>query len=363
MTAQAIDHGVKPAIASAITKYHLTEIGRRAVNRAMDIHAGRGIQMGPRNYLGRVYQSVPISITVEGANILTRNLIIYGQGVMRCHPFLSDEIIAADNPHDKAQNKRFDRLLLSHVGFALSRLLRAMLYGLTGGRWIRVHEKSRTTKYLRQMTRMSNAFVLVTEATLMVMGSKLKFKESLSARLGDVVSYLYIAAAVTKLYANDGKRAGEWPFAEWALHYCLDRIQISFDDFFDNFPVRLMAKWMQWIIFPWGRAYRPPKDKLSAEVAKAMQNNSEVRDRLTQYCYIGEANDAVGRIEATFQCMEKVKPILHKLQQDHKILDKDATLHDRIEAAVQAGVLSAEEQRELQRFSQLYWDALQVDEF
>ena len=147
LTAQAVDKGVKPSVASAITKYHLTEMCRRAVNRAMDIHAGRGIQMGPRNYLGRVYQSIPISITVEGANILTRNLIIYGQGVLRCHPFLSEEIKAAANPEDKEQNKRFDKLILSHTGFMLSRLLRGIVYGFTGGRWIQVREKSRLHRF------------------------------------------------------------------------------------------------------------------------------------------------------------------------------------------------------------------------
>lgn len=363
LTAQAVAKGARPAIASAITKYHLTEMNRRAVNRAMDIHAGRGIQMGPRNYLGRIYQSLPIGITVEGANILTRNLIIYGQGVMRCHPFLSAELKAAAHLTDKVQNKNFDRLFLSHIGFFSSRLLRALVYGVTGGRWIHVKEKSRTTKYLRQMTRMSNAFVMVTEVTLLIMGSKLKFKESLSARLGDIMSYLYLGAAVTKFYSDNGKRAGEWPFAAWALRYCMDRIQISFDDFFANFPNRLLARLMRWVIFPWGRAYGPPRDKLSAEVANAMQRDSDVRDRLTQYCYIGGANESAGRIEETFRHFERVSPLLHKLQQEQKILRKQHTLDERVAVAFETGILSMEEQEQLQQFLQLYRDALQVDEF
>jgi len=162
LTAQGVDQGARPSTASAITKYHLTELAREAVKHAMDIHGGRGIQMGPRNYIAGLYQAMPISITVEGANILTRNLIIYGQGIMRCHPYLSDELAAVKNPDDKTENKKFDRLLLSHVGFTLSCFVRALVYGVTGGRWIS-SPANETAYYLRQMTRMSNALALTTD--------------------------------------------------------------------------------------------------------------------------------------------------------------------------------------------------------
>lgn len=360
-TAFAVDKGARPAIASAITKYHLTEISRRVINHAMDIHAGRGIQMGPRNYLGLLYQAIPISITVEGANILTRNLIIYGQGIMRCHPFLHKELEIASAPDSKEQTKKFDKLLLSHVGFVWSQLARAIIYGLTGGKLIATPGRTRVAKYFRQMTRMSNALILVTDITLLVMGSKIKLKEFLSARLGDVLSYLYMASAVAKLYVAQGRHASDWPFAEWALDYCFSKIQTSFDGFFANFPVRFVAKCMRWIIFPWGRAYQPPRDTTAAEIAAHMQQNTEVRDRLTRYCYIGAVDSAVGRVEKAFQDMEKVRPLLHKLQTAHKA--NQGTLNARIEAAFQAGVFSTEERDQLQQFAVLYWDALQVDEF
>ncbi len=361
-TAEAVDRGARPSIASAITKYQLTELARKTVNHAMDIHAGRGIQMGPRNYLASIYHGIPISITVEGANILTRNLIIYGQGVMRCHPYLRDELMAAENPDDIVQNKKFDKLFLSHINFVLSRTFRAFIYGITGGKWIKVKESSLTTKYLRQMTRMSNALIFVTDITLALMGSKLKLKESLSGRLADVLSYLYAGSAVAKLYVDDGRRAGDWPFAQWALSYCLSQIQRSFDSFFENFPFHCIAKIMQRIIFPWGRAYLPPHDKISAEVAKLMQHDSDVRDRMTRNCYLGGTDDAVGLIEKTFQCLENVRPLLLKLQKAGKVADQD-TLEARIAAAFRTGIFTAEEYEKLQQFSALYWDALQVDEF
>lgn len=361
-TAAAVDQGARPAIASAIAKYQLTELGRKTVNHAMDIHAGRGIQMGPRNYLGSIYHAIPISITVEGANILTRNLIIYGQGVMRCHPYLRAELMAAENPDDSAQNKKFDKLLLSHIGFVLSRMLRSFIYGISGGKWIKVYESSLTTKYLRQMTRMSNALIFVTDITLAVVGAKLKLKEALSGRLADVLSHLYMGSAVVKLYVDEGRRAGDWPFVEWALSYCLAQIQCSFDEFFANFPSRFIAKMMQWLIFPWGRAYFPARDKINAAVAKIMQHNSDARDRMTQHCYIGNADDPVGRIEKTFQQLESVKPLLQKLQHAG-IAGEQGAFAARIAAAFQAGVFNAQEYEQLQHFAELYWDALQVDEF
>lgn len=360
-TAQAIDQNARPSVASAITKYQTTELARKTVNHAMDIHAGRGIQMGPRNYLGSIYQGIPISITVEGANILTRNLIVYSQGVMRCHPYLRDELMAARRPDNKEQNKKFDKLLVSHIGFMLSCIFRSFIYGITGGKWIKTSKNSLTTKYLRQMTRMSNALIFVTDITLAIMGSKLKLKESLSGRLGDVLCHLYMGSAVVKCYVDDGRRAGDWPFAKWGLSYCLAEIQRSFDEFFENFPSRLVARIMQWVIFPWGRAYLPPCDKISAEIAKNMQRDSSVRDRMTRHCYIGNADDSVGRIEKTFQKLEKLRPLLEKLQKS-KVVDQD-TLEAGIKAAFQAGMVSVEEHEQLQQFLKLYWDALQVDEF
>ncbi|OGO93126.1 MAG: acyl-CoA dehydrogenase [Coxiella sp. RIFCSPHIGHO2_12_FULL_44_14] len=363
LTTQAVAEGARPTIASAIAKHHMTELARKGVNHAMDIHGGRAIQIGPRNYLSSFYAAVPIGITVEGANILTRNLIIYGQGMVRCHPYLGAELQACQQPDEAARLKAWDPLFLSHVGYFLSRFCRAFFYGITGGHWVGVGEKSRTTKYLRQMTRMSNALALMTDVTLLCVGASIKWKESLSARLGDVLSHLYMACAVVKLYGDSGKRAGDWPFAEWTLNYCLAAIQRAWDDFFVNFPSRWVARMMCFILFPWGRCYFSPSDAMSMAVAKSLQQTSSIRERLTQYCYRGNHSDAVGRVEEAFRYLEKIKPLLNKLKSAHKPLIRYNTLRDRIQGAFELGLLSVEERELLQPFADLYWEALQVDEF
>jgi acyl-CoA dehydrogenase len=355
-TAQAVDQGVRPSIASAITKYQLTELARKAVNNAMDIHAGRGIQFGPRNYIGSLYQSLPIGITVEGANILTRSLIIFGQGLMRCHPYLRDELIASEQP-DHTRNKTFDSLLLSHIGFILQNFTRALIYGLSGGCGIVIKQQTRLQKYLQQLTRMSYALSLVCDISMAAIGAELKLKESLSARLGDVLSHLYMAAAVMKLYQDEGQSTDDWPFVVWSLDYCLAQIQRAFDEFFINFPQRLLAGLMRWIIFPWGRAYFPPADQHTQLIAEVMQKSSAVRDRLSRYCYIGGVKDATGQMEAAFQNWQQVKLLWQKA---HKF-SKGA--QHPIDVAYQAGQLTKDEYEKLNEFAKQYWDVLQVDEF
>ncbi|MDE3401044.1 MAG: acyl-CoA dehydrogenase, partial [Coxiella burnetii] len=352
-SAQAVDEGLHPSIASAIAKYYLTELGRKALNHAMDIHAGRGIQLGPRNYLGLVYQAVPISITVEGANILTRNLIIFGQGVLRCHPYLGKELIAAQ----KADPSEFNGLLLKHIGLFATNLCRLIFYGISGGRGIVIRRKTRLKNYLRQLTRMSCALNVVGDVTLLALGAELKLKESLTARLSDIVGYLYLASAVIKYDHDNAEPIDDWPFVKWSLDYCLSEIQRAFDELFRNFPKRWEGFLMRRLVFPWGRAYSPPNDQTTLAVADKMQHPSEVRDRLTRYCYIGNEKEAVGRLEKAFQEWQNVKPLWKKIH------GMRGNLSTRIEATYQAGRLSSEERDKLQAFAVLYWDVLQVDEF
>lgn len=346
-SAQAIDEGLRPSIGSAITKFYLTELGRKTVNCAMDIHAGRGIQMGPRNYLALIYQGMPISITVEGANILTRNLIIFGQGILRCHPYLGKELMAT---------RDLGRLLLAHTGFLVSNMGRIVFYGITGGCGVVIHLKTRLKKYLRQFTRMSTALSVVSDLTLISMGAELKFRESITARLSDVVGHLYLASALIKYYHENEEPLNEWPFVEWALDYCLSEIQIAFDGLFTNFPKRWVAFLMRCIIFPWGRAYFPPKDRTSFSVAKAMQEVNGVRDHLTRYCYIGSTEEAIGRLENAFREWQKVKLLWKKIP-------GTGDLSDRIDAAYKESQLTLNERDQLKAFAALYRDALQVDEF
>jgi len=364
-TALAVDKDAKPAVASAITKYHLTELGRKMINAAMDVHGGRAVQSGPHNYLSNLYDGVPTTITVEGANILTRNLIIYGQGALRCHPFLQQEIIAAENPDDRNAVREFDRLLWKHVGFIASAFVRSWVYGLTGGRFITVTNKGKIAKKLRQLTRMSSAFVCVSECALSILGSELKIKEALSARLGDILSFQYLASAVVKYYMENGATQEDRPFCLWAVDYCLEKMQHAFDTFFQNFPKRGLARVLQFIIFPWGAQYRPPADQLTQDLANTMQQPSALRDRLTQYCYIGEdVDEPIARVEKAFMAVLACADSIAKLTtaQAEKTLPT-GSLDKVIPLAKDAGVLSEEEVEALQLAQALRWQALEVDVF
>lgn len=249
-TAQAVKDGVKPAVPSAIAKYHMTEMGRQVINDAMDIHGGRGIQMGPMNYLAQMYISAPIAITVEGANILTRNLIIFGQGAMRAHPYARAEIAAAQQEDPDVSLKEFDKVFWKHVGHILGSFAHAFVLGLTGSILVGAPHTKKVSRYYRHLTRMSAAFAFSTDITLLIVGGDIKRKERLSARLGDILSHLYLGSAVLKYYRDNGESAEDLPYVEWALQTNLAAIQTAFGGFWSNFPNRLLGKLCHWFIFP-----------------------------------------------------------------------------------------------------------------
>ena len=360
-TTIAVEQGKQPAIASAIAKYHLTELARKSVNHAMDIHGGRGIQMGPRNYLANLYSGIPISITVEGANILTRNLIIFGQGVMRAHPFIQKEILAAEKPETKRKRKKFDAVLLQHIGSTFRSVCRALIDGLTAGYLIRVPGKGKMRRAMQRLSRMSNAFALVTDMTLLTVGKKLKFKETLSARLGDVLSELYLASSVLFYYSKQKKSDQEALLVEWCMQYCLGQMQRAFDRALYNYPNRWLGILLRALIFPLGRSFFMPRDSLGSSVAKDAQLDSTLRDRLTQCCYIGDKDDAIGRIEHAFKEWVSIKPILSKLNLASGIHSNGYAAD--IQEAVTKGDITAQEAEEIERILGSCLDALQVDEF
>ena len=366
ITALAVDEGRRPSVASAIAKYHLTEIGRDVVNDAMDVHGGRGIQMGPSNYLGYLYTGIPVCITVEGANILTRNLIVFGQGVLRCHPYLQREIMASEHPDVPEKQAEFDQLLWSHIGSTIKLVVRSVVYGVTGGRLIGVSGNPLTKSYYRQLSRMSNAFALLTDASLVVLGSKLKFKEALSARLGDILSHLYMASAVLKYFKDNGSNAGELDFVDWTIKYCLHEIQQAFDDVVANFPKPWLGKLIRWMVFPAGRAYRYPSDKTSFALAKVLLKQSELRDHITQGVYVGkDENDSSGLVEAAFQALNKNEGLLSKLAQavkQGKVSGKQP-LSQKAQTALEQKIISQAEFEALIELDSLVWKSLQVDEF
>ncbi|MEO7728889.1 MAG: acyl-CoA dehydrogenase, partial [Burkholderiales bacterium] len=280
MTAGAVDLGEKPSVVSAIVKYHLTELGRAVINDAMDVHGGKGICMGPNNYLARAYQAVPIAITVEGANILTRSMIIFGQGAIRGHPYVLKEIAATrETDHGKALAD-FDAAFFGHVAFVVANFARALWMGLTRAVFVGAPGDRHTHRYFQQLTRLSSGFALTSDAAMFVLGGSLKRRERLSARLGDVLSWLYLASAVLKRYEDSGRPADDLPLLRWAMQEALQQIQQAFYGIFDNLPNRFVAVVLKYVIFSYGREFDPPRDELGQAVVRTLLEPGPARDRL-----------------------------------------------------------------------------------
>lgn len=364
MTAGAVDLQVKPAIASAIAKYHMTEMSRQVVAHAMDVHAGHMIQVGPRNFLANIHFAIPISITVEGANILTRNLIIFGQGAIRCHPYLLKEVELVTSANSKIAE--LDNVLLSHMGFFFSNLLRNIAYGLTGGKFIFASAKhKKIKKYQRQLTRMSAALALLADTCLLLLGGNLKRRERISARLGDMLSQLYLASAVLKYDHDQGQPTTDTHYVCWSLQHCLQKIQIACDDLLHNFPLSWLGTILSWVIFPFGRAYHGPSDELHKEIVTPMLSSSEVRERLTRYCYVSNEDDDLGyRLDKALTNVAAIDLIWKKLNKATQsgILRQYHFL-ERVNAAEQAGILTEAEVKTLIEFEALRSEIIKVNEF
>jgi acyl-CoA dehydrogenase len=310
-TTSAIDSGEEPSVASAIIKYHFTERMRVIVNDAMDILAGRGISMGPRNFLGRAYQALPIAITVEGANILTRNLIIFGQGSIRCHPFLFREMEAAS----RSDVSGFDDALLGHGSHIMSSISRSLFHALTCGRFLAAPQHGMRGYYYRQFSRMSLAFAVTAETALLSLGGDLKRKESLSGRLGDVLSLLYLGSAVLKYHHDNGSPDDELPLFEWACQDLLSTIQTRLHEVLNNLPGRVVAGLARALTFPIGKPYQRPPDELGQQVANLILAPGVLRDRLTEAVYIPEnKSEPVAQLDDALEKSHAAEPALRKLR-------------------------------------------------
>jgi acyl-CoA dehydrogenase len=359
-TSALIDSGEKPALASAITKYHVTELGRTIADGAMDLHAGKGICLGPNNYLGRTYQSIPIAITVEGANILTRSMIIFGQGAMRCHPYIFAEFEAANQKDDKKALLNFDTALLGHLGYTISNFIRTFVLGLTGGRITRV-PIGKFKRYFQQATRLSAAFALLADVSLLVLGGSLKRRENISARLGDIHSHLYLLSAVLKQHQDQGKQADDLPIVRWASLYCLYEIQQAFDGLLKNYPNRWLKYLLTFIIFPWGKHFSLPSDKLSHKVTQLLLAPSGSRDRLAAGVYTGnlmaEVEDALLKVIAAEPIEKMVK---------HAVTDgliKSGSSIDQAKAALAKQIISEEQFFILIQANEARKKVIAVDDF
>jgi len=365
VTAGAIVQGEKPAVPSAILKYHCTEMGRKVANDAMDVHGGKAIMMGPRNYLGRGYMSTPIAITVEGANILTRSLIIFGQGAMRCHPFVLRELHAAQDTDEERGLREFDDALLSHVGYAISNLARSFVMALTHAKFSRVPLNTPTRRYYQNINRYSAAFALASDFAMLTLGGKLKIRELLSARLGDVLSSMYLASTVLKHFENQGRRAADLPLVEWSVRTLMYHAQEQLHGFLRNFPNRPVAVFLRCCIFPRGRTYSAPSDELARKVVDVITHTGEARERLSMQAYTTvEPGNPLGQLQRALELSEELAPLETKLRQARKegLLRSDYFGH-QIDEAEQAEVISKAEAARLHDFHEQVRELLAVDDF
>jgi acyl-CoA dehydrogenase len=364
LTASALVQGEKPSVLSAILKYHNTESMRQVVNDALDIHGGRGVCEGPSNYLAYCFKSGPVSITVEGANILTRSMIIFGQGAIRCHPYLLAEMRAATEPGNAAR-MHFDAALIAHVGFTLANAARAFVDGLTFGLFVRApRDAGPLSPYYRRISRMSAAFALVADVALLVLGGEMKRREKLSARLGDVLSHLYMASAVLKHYDDCARPAADLPLARWALEHSLYTVQTRLEEVLANFPVRAIAWLLRALVFPLGRPYRLPDDRLGTKVARLVLHPSAARDRLTQGIYVSaDPEDPVGRLEHALEVVIAAEPVERRLWQEAKLRFDYARPEETIEAALKTGAIAAGEAQILHDAACAMRRAIDVDAF
>ncbi len=365
MTAGAVDLGEKPAVVSAIAKYNLTERMRAVVNDGMDVQGGGAICMGPRNFIGRVYQSVPISITVEGANILTRTLIVFGQGAVRCHPYILKEMQAAMDKNPESSSEAFDKALFGHIGFTISNFARAFWLGLTGARLQPVPVQTQERYYYQQLTRMSAAFAMVADVTMLLFGGALKRKEKLSGRLADILSQLYLASAVLKRYHDDGRPVEDLNLVRWACDDALYRMQESLRGLLRNLPVPGLGPVLRFLIMPWGKSYHMPADALGHKIAALLLSPSAARDRLTAGIYVPEGLDqALGRIEDAMNKAVAAEPVERKLREAVRLglLPKIGD-GETMQRGLEAGVITEEEAEVMAAAIAARREAITVDHF
>ena len=364
LTVTGIDLGEKPSVISAIVKYHLTDRAQKCIIDAMDIHGGKAICMGPNNYLARGYQGAPIAVTVEGANILTRSMIIYGQGAIRCHPYVLPEMLAASHPDQEQALKDFDKAMFSHVGFAISNLVRSFWLGLTGARFAAAPFKDQTKGYYQQLSRLSANLAFLSDMAMGTLGGELKRKERVSARLGDVLSQLYLASSALKRYHDEGRQHADLPLLHWALQDALFKAQEAIDELLRNFPNRWIGLALRVIVLPLGRDLKRPSDKLDSQVARLLQTPSETRSRLAQGQYLTrEEGNPFGLLEQALDDVLSAEPLFEKVCKADSIKRPFMQLDKVAEIGLAQGVLNQTEADLLRRAEESRLRTINVDDF
>ncbi|MCK5934593.1 MAG: acyl-CoA dehydrogenase [Fulvimarina manganoxydans] len=356
LTVAALDEGHKPSVISAIMKAHATYRMRECIERSMDIHAGKAIIDGPKNYMAAQYRAVPVGITVEGANILTRSLMIFGQGAIRAHPFMLKEMTALSDTDQERGLKNFDDAFWSHVGHAVKNSFRAFARGWTGGLAAPAPKKVALTSHWRQLSRFSSAFALLADLSLATLGGSLKRREMISARLGDILAELYLLAAALKRFETEGRPEADKPIVELVMQNGINRMALAFDGVLDNLPARWAASLVRFLAFPLGVPYQQPADDLVREVAEVLMRPSSQRDRLTADIYLGERHDAhpVQDLERAFELAIEVEPIEKKM--------REAKIRDP-KKALDQGVISETDHKRLTDYFAAKRKVVEVDSF
>jgi len=364
LTATALDLGGKPSVLSAILKYNNTEGMRQAINDAMDVHAGRAVCLGPSNYLAQTYQTVPVAITVEGANILTRSMIIFGQGAIRCHPYVLKEMLAAADPDEQAGLKAFDDAFFAHVGFTISNLVRSLVLAVTGGRIAPAPDLGPTSAYATRLTRMSASFALLADIAMLTLGGDLKRREKISGRFADILSHLYMASAVLKRFEDDGRPEEDLPIVRWALDDSLAIIEERLDGILRNFPVAGVGPLLRPFVLPLGRRFRGASDQLGHNVAKLLLSPSATRDRLTDGLFLQRSEeDPMGLMELALEKVIAGEPVERKLAKAFGASVNTVNMDAVLEKGVAEGVIDAAEAELVREAMDITTRAIAVDDF
>ncbi|ROO29511.1 acyl-CoA dehydrogenase [Salinisphaera orenii MK-B5] len=367
LTASGVDH-CTPAVVTAMIKYHSTEMMRTVINHSMDIHSGRGIIMGPRNYLAAAYQALPVAITVEGANVMTRSLMVFGQGAIRCHPYVYSEMEAAHNPDFKAGLVEFDRLLFSHIGYSVNRMVRAFTLGVTNAKLAKAPVKNEMTVYYRHLERFSAALAFCSDLAMGTLGGALKLKESTSARLGDVLSHLYMASATLKGFEVNGGTEEDKVHARWAMEYHLHEIEQALHEFVRNYPVKAARPLLRCVALPRGRRFHGPSDATNSALCRmmlGMKLDSEFGRRMTYDIYIGRGeNDPTGRLIGAYEKLQAIDDVYSEFLRAAKHGEIEGeSVEQQLASALERGVLDAGQVDAIREYDRMRYDVLLTDDF
>ena len=361
-----LNQGGKPAVMTAMAKYYATETMRKLVNHGMDVVGGRAIQQGPRNFLASLYQAIPISITVEGANILTRSLMIFGQGSMRCHPYLFEELQLLQMDDKQTALKQMNTIFYQHLGYTFNRTARALAYGFTGGSNQAPNSADTfTVPYYKIINRFSTNFALTADMCLGLLAGEIKRKEMLSGRLADIHSYMFIATSILKFYEHGQHTQAEQIHAQLALEKVLFQAQEAFIGLFDNFPYPLAASLVKFICFPFGRPLVKPSDKLKQQVGDLIMEDNAFRNVLKQHVYYNtDPQDVTGRMESTFQSLLEIKDLWDKFKKsESKDVFKGLTFEEHIYDAIQINFITQAEANRLLKYNAIRYDSMLTDIF